>query len=260
MSWPIDTTDALNFEKLSTLAMKVKTIINVLFFTLIFQHGVAQETSSFLKNADNFFKTYIKNGHVDYKAVKTNVSELDAILNQAKNIVITKSDSKNYQAFWINGYNLHVIKGIVDNYPVKSPLDINGFFDKTKRAIGGKQITLNDIENKLLRENFPKEARFHFVLVCAGLGCPPIINEAYTPDSLETQLQRQTKLALNNSNFIRVKGKKVQLSQLFEWYKGDFTQDGKSEIDYINQFRSEKIATDAKVGYYAYDWTLNDTK
>jgi len=112
----------------------------------------------------------------------------------------------------------------------------------------------------LLRANFPTEARFHFVLVCAGLGCPPIINGAYLPQTLENQLQRQTELALNNPNFIKAKGKKVLLSQIFEWYKGDFTQDGKSEVEFVNQYRKEKFDAKAKVGYYPYNWTLNETK
>ena len=132
--------------------------------------------------------------------------------------------------------------------------------NKTTREIGDKEITLNDIENKLLRGKFPKEARFHFVLVCAGLGCPPIINQAYLPESLETQLQTQTTAALNNPSFIRMKGKRVLLSQIFEWYKVDFTQDGTSEIDFLNEFRKEQLPSTTKIGYYPYDWTLNESK
>lgn len=240
--------------------MKTKTIITTVLLVLFAQLGMTQSTADFFDEADTFFGNYVKNGLVNYKAIKENPVELEDILNQAKSITVSKSDPKTYQSFWINGYNLHVIAGIIESYPVNSPLDINGFFDKTKREIGGKQITLNDIENELLRSNFPKEARFHFVLVCAGLGCPPIINTAYTPDKLESQLQRQTELALNNPNFIRVKGKKVFLSQIFEWYKTDFAQDGKSEIDFVNLFRKEKIESDLKVGYYPYDWTLNEIK
>ncbi len=240
--------------------MKTNTILNTLFFTLFFQLGLAQGTSDFFAKADTFFNTYVKNGRVDYKALKANSADLDAILEDAKSLTVSKSDANSYQAFWINGYNLHVIKGIVENYPVKSPLDINGFFDKTKRDIGGKQITLNDIENKLLRGNFPSEARFHFVLVCAGLGCPPIIDSAYLPNKLDMQLKKQTELALNNPQFVRIKGKKIQLSQIFEWYKGDFTQGGKSLVEYINQYRKEKLDSKSKIGYYPYDWTLNSSK
>ena len=240
--------------------MKKRLTLTVFAFLLLFQFSMAQNISDFFSKADTFFSEYVKNGKVAYKTIKENPSSLNELVDLANSISVSKSDKNTYQAFWINGYNLSVIKGVVANYPIKSPLDKAGFFDKTKYDIGGKSITLNDIENKLLRGNFPKEARFHFVLVCAGLGCPPIISNAYLPNTLESQLQKQTEIALNNPSFIKVKGKKVQLSQLFEWYKGDFTQGGKSQIDYVNQYRKEKIDSGAKIGYYPYDWTLNDIK
>jgi len=43
------------------------------------------------------------------------------------------------------------------------------------------------------------------------------------------------------------------------WYKGDFTQYG-SEVKYINKFRNDPIDEGAKVSYYPYDWSLNETK
>ncbi|MFT4851218.1 MAG: hypothetical protein ACI83B_003783, partial [Sediminicola sp.] len=49
----------------------------------------------------------------------------------------------------------------------------------------------------------------------------------------------------------------VQISQIFEWYKGDFTQDG-TEIEFINVFRKEAISEKAKISYYNYDWRLNE--
>lgn len=233
--------------------------ITLLFVSIFMMQIQAQNTTEFFAQADTFFKEHVKNGRVDYKAVMQDPSALNALLENASNIKVSPSDKKTYQSFWINAYNLSVIKGITAKYPVKQPLSIKGFFDKTTYDIAGTAITLNDIENKMLRAKFPKEARFHFVLVCAGLGCPPIISEAYTPAKLESQLERQTTIALNNPNFIKVKGKKVQLSQIFEWYKGDFTHSG-SEVDYINKFRKEQIDPNARVSYYPYDWTLNDVK
>ncbi len=233
--------------------------LTLLFTVLLSTALFAQSPDTFISKANAFFKATVSNGRVDYASIKNNPAQLKELIALGKEVRVTTSSPKSYQAFWINAYNVHVINGIVANYPTKSPLDIKGFFDKTTRNVGGKDITLNDIENKLLRAKFPKEARFHFALVCAGLGCPPIINEAYTPNSLEKQLQRQTVLALNNPKFVRVKGSKVQLSQIFEWYKGDFTQNG-SEIDYINKFRKEALPAKAKVSYYTYDWALNETK
>lgn len=236
--------------------MKLVTTLCILLMTTV---SFAQSPDAFIKKADAFLKENVSQGRVNYKAIKNNPSNLKELIALGKEVRVATSNPKNYQAFWINAYNIHVINAIVADYPTKSPLDIKGFFDKTTREVGGKSITLNDIENKLLRAKFPKEARFHFVLVCAGLGCPPIINEAYQPNSLEGQLQRQAEIALNNPNFIRVKGNKVQLSQIFEWYKGDFTHNG-NEIDYINKFRKEILPAKSKVSYYSYDWTLNEIK
>ncbi len=237
-----------------------KYIFLTLVCFLILSYGHAQGTADFFLETDTFLKAHVKDGRVDYKAIKDDSSQLNELLGMAENIAVSVENKEEYQAFWINGYNLLVIKGIVENYPLKSPLDVNGFFDKTKHAIGGENITLNDIENKRLRAVFPKEPRFHFVLVCAGLGCPPIIASAYKPETLDAQLETQTKSALNDPNFIQVNKNKVKISQIFEWYKGDFTQDGQTLADFINKYRSEKLPGNAKVSYYPYDWTLNGSK
>lgn len=237
----------------------MKKLVIIVLFGFLGHICVAQNTEMFFNKADAFFGKHVKNGRVAYSEIIKNTTELDALLTISKEISVTKSNSKEYQSFWINGYNLTVIKSIVANYPIKSPLDKTGFFDKTKHSIGGKNITLNDIENKLLRGNFPNEPRFHFVLVCAGLGCPPIISSAYKPSTLEKQLQMQTEKALNDTKFIQVNKNKVKVSQIFEWYKGDFTKNG-SLVDYINQYKKEKLPAKAKVSYYTYDWTLNDLK
>ena len=91
----------------------------------------AQSLQDFFEASNEFFKTYVNDGRVNYKEIKKNPEVLNELVELSKGIVVTKDDESNYQAFWINGYNIQVIKGIVDNYPVKSPLDIYGFFDKT---------------------------------------------------------------------------------------------------------------------------------
>jgi len=239
--------------------MKNILLAALLFFAVLIS-GFSQDTANFFSKTDAFLKTHVKDGRVDYEAIKENPAALNALVEMAKGISVSKDDAAEYQAFWINGYNLLVIKSIVENYPLKSPLDVGGFFDKTKCNIGGENITLNDIENKLLRENFPAEPRFHFVLVCGGLGCPPIIDQVYLPDTLDAQLERQTKLSLNDPNFIQVNKNKAKISQIFEWYKGDFIQNGQSLVDFINTYRTEKLPEDTKTSYYKYDWTLNETK
>ncbi len=240
--------------------MDAKKIMIVTVMVLIGSIASAQDTSGFFSKTNAFMREHIKEGKVDYAAIKAKPQVLLELVDIASDLDPSKNDANVYQAFWINTYNLLVIKGIVDNYPVKSPLDIPGFFDKTPYSVGGHNITLNSIENDLLRGNFPEESRFHFVLVCAGLGCPPIINGAYLPNTLKSQMQKQTELSLNNPDFVRIKGKKVWLSQIFEWYKDDFIRGGKSLVEYVNQYRTDKIDTDFKVFHYPYNWSLNEIK
>ena len=99
-------------------------------------------------------------------------------------------------------------------------------------------------------------------MVCGANGCPPILNKAYLPITLEEQLNKQTRLGVNNPNFIKVneKNKKVQLSQIFEWYKEDFVSKDSQEIDFLNKYRINKIDDNFKISYYTYDWNLNKVK
>ncbi len=218
----------------------------------------AQDATTFFAKADSFLKKNVSNGKVDYQSIKNDPSLLNELNEMVSKTDISKENSNTQKAYLINAYNVSLIKGVIAKYPVKSPLDIAGLFDKTTHIVAGKKYTLNDIENKMIREKY-KDPRIHFVLVCGANGCPPIINAAYLPQTLEDQLNKQAKLALNNANFIKVNAtsKKVELSQIFEWYKADFISKGKNEIDFINQYRENNIDEKSKISYYPYDWNLN---
>lgn len=218
----------------------------------------AQNNSSYFEKADEFFKIYIENGKVKYAEIKQNPKLLNDLLDQTKKIKVSDENPKEFKAFWINAYNLAVIDGILKDYPVKSPLDIKGFFDVKKHSLGQKSVTLDEIEHKILFGNFPEEPRFHFVLVCAAKSCPPLISEAYDPVTIESQMHRQTEKALNNPEFIQLKNDKVLFSEIMKWFKDDFTKDGKSLIDYVNQYRKTPIPETMEIGFLTYNWELNE--
>jgi hypothetical protein len=235
----------------------MKKIIFILTILVVSVSVKAQDLNSFFNQTNVFLKAHVSDGKVAYSKINENPETLNSILKLAEQVSISIDDANAYQAFWINAYNLSVIKGIIDNYPTNSPLDNPGFFDITTYALAGVEITLNDIEHKLLRAQF-KDPRFHFVLVCGALGCPPLIAQAYLPDTLNDQLNTQTKIALNGT-FLKVnlKKKRVEASQIMEWYKEDFTMNGISEIDFINQYREDKIPNNFKIKYFPYDWKVN---
>lgn len=213
---------------------------------------------AFFNSTDQFLKKYVSGGKVAYGTIKSNSSELDALVNQIATINLNSVNSDTKQAFLINAYNISVIKAVVDNYPLASPLDKTGFFKSIPHTIAGESLTLDQLEKQKLM-GIKKDARFHFVLVCAAEGCPRLENFAYTPSKLNAQLDKQTRKAVNDVKFTQINdgAKKVELSKIFEWYQGDFTTGGKTLLDYLNDYRSQKIPDDYEIDYYEYDWKLN---
>jgi len=232
-----------------------RLLFSALFIICITFSAGAQ---SFFHQADQFFGKYVEKGMVDYESIKNSQGPFKRLVDVVASYNLENSDEVTEKAFWINAYNIMVIKEVLNHYPVGSPMDINGMFDQIKHRVAGENLTLNEIENQMIRAQY-QDARIHFVLVCAAISCPPIIDEAYQPDKLNRQLQMQTKKALNDPEFIRVhpQRKKVGVSEIFKWYREDFTDAG-SIIDYINQFRRENIPDSYQVDYYTYNWDLND--
>lgn len=239
--------------------MMKKIILFVL--TVIYNSlSIAQNNSlnTFYNSSDDFFNTYVVDGRVKYADLKENPQPLKDLIELSNQITVDKSDANNFKAFWINVYNLGVIKALVDEYPVTSPQEIPGFFVDNKYMLGGQLTTFNLIENEILRGNFD-EPRFHFVLVCGAVSCPPITNYAYRPNMLDLQMDKQTRQALNSDDFLKVddEKQKVEFSEIFKWYAVDFKKTGKSEIEYANSYRKEKIPSHYKSSYYPYNWGIN---
>lgn len=235
------------------------------FLSLVLLIGLsnaqAGDLENFFQKTDKLMSSYVFKGKVDYQALSSNPKLLNEIYSLAGRIKIEKSEANKYKAFWINAYNISVIKAITDAYPIKSPMDLPGFFESRKHYLAGEKMTLNYLENELLRGNF-KEPRFHFVLVCGAISCPIIENFAYQPEKLEAQLEAQARKALNNDDFLKVDSKKnkVEFSQIFKWYQEDFSKDKKGLIEYANRYRKNKIMLDADLSFYEYNWTLNNGK
>lgn len=225
------------------------TTILLLACQLVFAQNVNEKIDAFLKK-------HVENGMVNYKQIKANPAELNVILNQLNRSQLLKGDHE--KALLINAYNIFVIKGIVDHYPVEGPLKIDGFFDKKTFKFRGKTITLNNLEKETLYKQFP-DARLHFALVCAAMGCPKLADFAYTGDELERQLETQTRVVINDPEFIRLNGSKAEVSKIFEWYVADFG--GKDAvIPFIQKHLLKKVKLNPVYTFYEYDWSLNEQK
>lgn len=221
----------------------------------------AQSLDNFLDDADAFFKAQVSDGQVNYEGLNKNGASLQALVRQIGTMNTAELNAVEKKAFYINAYNISVINGIMRDYPTESPLKIEGFFEVKEHNVAGKHITLNTLEKEYLLKATGDE-KLHFVLVCAAVSCPPIAPFAFRPDQLEAQILERTQLALNSKDFIQVNDRKqtVALSEIFNWYSGDFKDKAPSVIDYLNKYRETLIPTSYKTNYYTYDWALNGQK
>lgn len=217
--------------------------------------SAAQDITAFINKTDRILKDIVVDNNVDYAKAKKN-QDLFSIIREIETFNTDRLTKNEKQAFLINAYNLTVINQAAQAFPIQSVQDVGGFFKRTKHLIAGSKMTLNELENKHLLKVY-EDPRYHFVLVCGAKGCPVITNEAYSPEKLELQLKRQTLKAINDPNFIYEQGGSVYVSQIFNWYPGDFN--GKNNIiPFINKYRDDKVSTSASLKYYDYDWSLND--
>lgn len=238
----------------------MRKIFILLFVTTgLFTQASATTVKEFLPKADAFLKMHVKNGAVAYKVINQKPAESEALYRLIGETSLSGASDNEKKAFYINAYNIIVIYWAAKYYPLKSPLDRSGFFDKVKHIVAGEEMTLNALEIKKLLLPY-KDGRFHFVLACAAKSCPPLASFAYMPEKLDQQLTERSTAALNNPEWIRVDKTKssVGLSKIFEWYKGDFIEGGKSPIEWVNKFRKEKIPPTFSITYYEYDWSLNE--
>lgn len=208
---------------------------------------------------------------VDYKTIRAEKKVLQDYLD-----VLTKSSISEYPnfnenqklTFLMNAYNAFTLKLIIEHYPVKSIKDIGSLFkspwNKKFYMLFNEEKTLNNIEHDVIRKQF-NEPRIHLALVCASKGCPGL--RWYGVSDLEKQLESVTITYLKDPERNKYSPGKneLKISNIFKWYQEDFDKKFGSVKGFIApriaKDEDEKkaiLSQDTKIGYFDYDWTLND--
>lgn len=219
---------------------------------------------------DRVLKQHVSAGLADYAALKAAPQMLDGYL--AALAAVTGSEfagwpEKERLAFLINLYNAATLKLIVVNYPLKSIRSIGWLPGAAWKQEGvslfGKKVSLDHVEHGIIRKEY-RDARVHFALVCAAIGCPPLRSEAFVAARLDAQLDDQGRvfLAQSDKNRVDAAARTVWLSQIFKWFAGDFEAEAGTVLKFATPFfppeaRSALAAGEFKVQFSDYDWSLN---
>jgi hypothetical protein len=167
-------------------------------------------------------------------------------------------------AFLINAYNAFTVEKVLGRYPqIRSIRDYGKLFGNPFKdeffSLLGSRASLDGIEHDMLRKTY-RDARVHYALNCASVGCPMLRFEPYLAARLEAQLEDQARRFLGDGTRNRYRDGRLELSKIFDWYKEDF----EPRNDYFARY-AELLGADAaavraaRITFLDYDWALNDS-
>ena len=166
-------------------------------------------------------------------------------------------------AYLLNAYNALAMYGIIkDGIPESlAGLKKVGFFYFTDYEVGGKRISLYDLENEVIRPM--GEEKVHFALNCMVRGCPRLPRVPFDAATVDRQLEAEARLFFSEPRNLTIDepSRTMRLSEILKFYTEDFTPaKAPSLIAYVNKYRAATagpIPEDYKVEFIPYDWTVN---
>jgi hypothetical protein len=172
------------------------------------------------------------------------------------------------RAFWINLYNALTVQLVAERYPVASIRDIDispglfarGPWDKKLVTVEGEELSLNDIEHRILRPIW-RDPRIHYAVNCAALGCPNLRKRAFTGADGDALMDEAARDYVNNRRGVHFDGDRLIVSSLYVWYAEDFGGSDAAVIAHLRRYAEPALA--ARLGAATaidddgYDWALN---
>lgn len=204
---------------------------------------------------------------IAYQELSEDLETLDQYID-----IMTAIDPRQFNraeqfAYWVNLYNALTLQLVATHYPIESITELGqnplsfGPWDEPIATIVGKEVTLNDIEHRILRPLW-KDYRIHFAVNCASIGCPNLLPTAFTAENTETLLETAANDYLGHSRGLSFQEDQLVLSSIFQWYATDFGNTQQQQLATLAKHSSPSIAELLKQYSdsieYVYNWQLND--
>ncbi len=203
----------------------------------------------------------------DYGALKASAADratLDAYIAGYADLDFEGLGRGEAFAAWANLYNALTIQHIIGRYPVRSIRSgyIVGPWKKVKTVAGGRTVSLDDIEHKILRQQFD-DPRVHYAVNCASYGCPNLMTRAWEAATLDADLDAAARAYVNHPRGVSVRERGgLRVSTIYKWFREDFGGSEAGVIDHLRQFAEPEllaaINANPDIKDHDYDWALND--
>ena len=267
--------------------MKFKPTLALLLLWFATQSVIAQDGQDRFSHEpwDSLLGQFVimENGgrasRVDYAGLQGQRQALQSYLDSTASVNRSVFDSWPIDAqlaFLVNVYNARTVELILSEYPgIDSIREIgwlpNSAWRRDIVSLFGEQVSLDDVAHGMIRGwDRYQDPRVHFAVNCAAIGCPALGNQAYTGAGLQAQLERNTRLFLEDRSRNYIEGGSLYVSPIFRWYSEDFERGWKgynSIADFLvfysealNLTETQKRALsegDLRIRHARYDWGLN---
>lgn len=222
---------------------------------------------------DRFLKQYVQPhssgvNRIAYGQVSdSSRASLQTYINALAQARIGQFNQREQLAYWINLYNALTVKVVLDHYPIRSIRNIksglfsSGPWGKKLITVEGEQLTLDDIEHRILRPIW-KDPRIHYAVNCAAIGCPNLQSMAFTAAAMPALLDQAAAEYINHPRGATVNRGKLVVSSIYVWFQADFGDSETGVIRHLRRYASpdlaNALASVIKISDDRYDWTLND--
>ncbi len=146
--------------------------------------------------------------------------------------------SRNEQlAYWLNLYNVTVLDQLVKMYPEKNlKKELTGrksFLDQKILNVSGIELSLNDIQYKILAGNYDNNPLIIYGLYQGNIGGPNIRKRSYTGENVYRLLQDNAEEFVNSNRGTYTRNGDFEVSTLYErnqQYFPNFDEDLKQHL------------------------------
>jgi Protein of unknown function, DUF547 len=272
---------------MSRVLMSRQAFVGAFFALSVIASPRAQESDPKLTGIDFILDTYVRDGEVYYRALKSDRARLDTYVASLSAAPVAQQPRDTQLAFWLNAYNALVLRTVIDHYPIqgrsadypaKSIRQIPGAFERLTHRVAGKTLTLDQIEQTVLSEFH--DPRVYFALGRGAVGGGRLRSEPFVGAKLEAQLADTANECITRAQCVHIgrDTNKVEANAIFSWREKEFaaayaagavgTFERRSPIEraVLAFVQPKLLATETEflakntfqVVYKPFDWTLND--
>lgn len=169
-------------------------------------------------------------------------------------------------AFWCNLYNAETVALILEAWPVGSIRDIGGSlfspgpWREARLTVGGAALSLDDVEHGILRPVWG-DARVHYAVNCAALGCPDLGAAPWRAEGLDAALDEAARAFVNHPRGAEVEGGRLVVSKIYDWFEEDFGGTDAGVIAHLRAHAEPPLAAAlegvTRIAGSEYDWSIN---